>query len=308
MMDRRIFLLGLAALSACTDKAQRSPSSTHQKRMAITMDDFHLGFDIGLDTKTRHRNILNAFDVVGHKAAGFVTGEFVDTKWGQEVVQDWLKEGHLIANHTWTHPYAEETDSLDYVSEIRRNQNYLDGIKGTSGFFRFPFLDDGRDRQQQLTLFEALNDLGLRNAPVTIDSVDWFTSGRLEDALKVNPDLDLTPYRDYYIKMCVTLSNHWDVVAQTLGFESLPHLMLMHHNVLNGHFLEDVLLALKADGWIFIDAAEALEFSPYHPTPHEPNAGRNWLTLKSREMRMNISRYPKQYRMFGRKEMDALGL
>lgn len=305
MIDRRMFLTGLAALSACGDGRS---SQTHQKRMAITIDDFNVGFDIGLSQKDRHENILRAFDAVGHKAAGFVTGSFVNSAWGQEVVLDWLARGHVIANHTWTHAHANKTDKATYLADIRKNQNYLNTLPGTSTYFRFPFLDDGRDRAQQLALFAGLKNFGLRNAPVTMDSVDWYTASRLEAALKASPNTNLAPYRDYYVEMCLTLSNHWDDVAQTLGFTSLPHLTLMHHNVLNGHFLEDVLLALRADGWKFVDAAEALAFSDYHPIPHEPTSGRNWLTLKSLEMETEIQPYPEQYIEFGSKQMDALVL
>lgn len=305
MMDRRIFLTGLAALAACGD---RHSSQTHQKRMAITMDDFDLKFVTGLSRENRNANILNAFDAVGHKASGFITGEFVASDWGQDVVQSWLERGHLIANHTWTHPHADKTDTAVYLSEIKKNQDYLDTIPGTSDFFRFPFLDDGGDRAQQEALFAGLKEMGLRNAPVTMDSIDWYASSRLEAALKVNPNTDLAPYRDYYVTKCLTLSNHWDGVAQALGFRSLPHLTLMHHNILNGHFLKDVLLALKADGWVFVDAAEALAFPAYHPIPFERTSGRNWLTVKSIETATEVAPYPEQYFGFGRKTMDALGL
>jgi len=305
MINRRLFLAGLGALAAC---GRGRSSQIHQKRMAITMDDFDLGFDIGLSRQARHENILDAFDAVDHKAAGFVTGDFVNSDWGQGVVQAWLDQGHVIANHTWTHPHANETDTAIYLSDIARNEAYLDAISGTSDYFRFPFLDDGRDRAQQTALFDGLKNKGLRNAPVTMDSVDWYTTSRLESALQANSRTDLAPYREYYVEMCVKLSNHWDSVAQALGFRSLPHLTLMHHNVLNGHFLKDVLLALKADGWSFIEASEALAFSDYHSMPFEPTNGRNWLTLKSGETQADITPYPEQYLEFGRKTMDALGL
>ena len=305
MMDRRIFLAGLTALTACRNSNGSMP---HRKKMAITMDDFNLGYETSLSRKARHENILTAFEAVGHKAAGFVTGSFVESQWGQDVVQAWLDQGHMIANHTWTHSHANETETSAYLGDIRKNQAFLDEISGTSDYFRFPFLDDGRDRAQQTQLFSGLTNMGLRNAPVTMDTVDWYTTSRLEAALDADPNTDLAPYRDYYVEMCVTLSNHWDGVAQALGFKSLPHLTLMHHNVLNGHFLKDVLFALKADGWTFIDAEDALAFLPYHPIPSEPTFGRNWLTLKSRETETEIAPFPEQYTGFGRKTMDALGL
>lgn len=305
MIDRRIFLAGLAALTACGEI--KSPPE-HQKRMAITMDDFALGFDVGLSQEQRHENILAAFDSVGHKAAGFVTGRFIDNPWGREVVQDWLAQGHMIENHTWAHTHARETDTTTYLSDILKNQDYLSRTAVAADFFRFPFLDDGREREQQIELFDGLKAFGLKNAPVTIDSVDWFTSSRLEAALMANPQTDLLGYRDYYIRMCVKLANHWDAVARGLDFTSLPHLMLMHHNILNGRFLKDVLLALKADGWTFIDATEALAFRAYHPIPSELTNGRNWLTLKAIETETEVAVYPKEYLGFGSKEMDALGL
>lgn len=308
MMDRRLFLGGLAALTGCGDIGLGANKTVHRKQMAITLDDFNLGFDIGLSQAARHQNILEAFDAVGHKAAGFVTGQFVDSEWGQRVVQDWLDAGHMIANHTWSHPHADETDSSDYLANIRRNQDYLDKVDGTSAYFRFPFLDDGRDRDQQVELFQGLDKIGLRNAPVTIDTIDWFTSSRLETALRQNPNLDILPYKAYYIKKCVRLSNHWDDVARALGFVSLPHQFLIHHNILNGHFLKDVLRALKADGWTFINASEALAFQDFHPIPSEPTKGRNWLTLKSYELDIETPPYPEEYLAFGRKTMDALGL
>ena len=307
-MDRRFFLGGLAALAGCGDIGLGTNKTVHQKQMAITLDDFNLGFDISLSQAARHQNILEAFDAVGHKAAGFVTGAFVESDWGRTVVQDWLDAGHVIANHTWSHPHANEISTSDYLANIQRNQDYLDGVDGTSNYFRFPFLDDGRDRVQQVELFQGVDKIGLLNAPVTIDTIDWFTSSRLETALRQNPNLDILPYKDYYIRKCVTLSNHWNDVARALGFVSLPHQTLIHHNVLNGHFLKDVLLALKADGWSFIDASEALAFQDFHPIPSEPTRGRNWLTLKSLEAKVETSPYPEQYREFGRKTMDALGL
>lgn len=304
-MDRRIFLAGLAALGACGDGLS---SKRHQKRMAITMDDFDLKFEVGLGREARNENILDAFDAVGHKAAGFVTGSMVDSPWGATVLKTWKDRGHAIENHTWSHHHANDMLSASYISDIGNNYHFLADAEYDATFFRFPFLDDGKDRYQQVSLFAGLEGLQLTNAPVSIDTVDWFANSRLEARLRKDPKADLSPYRDYYVEKCVTLSNHWDSVAQALGFTSLPHLTLMHHNILNGHFLQDVLVALKADGWRFVDAQEALQFEPFHAIPPEPTHGRNWLTLKALEMAIDVPAYPKQYYGFGRKEMDALGL
>lgn len=306
MLDRRLFLLSAAALAACKRAEPAIPITA--KRMTITMDDFAQGFDTGLSLETRHNNILDAFDAVAHKAAGFVTGSFVESEWGQRVVNDWLSRGHSIGNHTWSHPYANATPTRDYIADIQKNKAYLDGVVGANGYFRFPFLDDGKDRGQQVELFDGLKTMGLTNTPVTIDTVDWFTSSRMEARLRGSSNADLSPYRDYYVQMCVNLANYWEKVGRILGNIGLPHLTLMHHNVLNGYFLKDVLLALKADGWYFEDAKTALSLEAYHDLPPEPTHGRNWLTLESRSRGLSLPPFPEEFMGFGRKKMDALGL
>jgi peptidoglycan/xylan/chitin deacetylase (PgdA/CDA1 family) len=309
-MNRRCFLLGTAALSACGPSVQiaKSPASNHVKRMAITMDDFNQNFDIGLSLAARNQNILAAFNAVNHKAAGFVTGSFVDTSWGKTVLSSWREAGHLIENHTWSHTHANEATSFSYLADIDRNSEFLAAQGFASKYFRFPFLDDGKDRATQEALFAGLKFAGLLNAPVTFDTVDWYTSSRLEARLREDPNTDLTRYRDYYVNMCVGLANHWDRTAQALGYTDLPHLTLMHHNILNGLFLKDVLLALQDDGWVFVDAHEALRLRPYHELPPEPTNGRNWLTLKGIESGLDLAPYPQEYSNFGRGTMDALGL
>lgn len=311
-MGRREFLLSATAVStclaACSDNRLRPRDRQHQKLMAITMDDFNQNFDIGLSLEQRHQNILYAFDAVGHKAAGFITGNFVDTQWGERVIRHWLKAGHEICNHTWTHPHANELDTTAFLTDVSRNRSHLLSFPGTYNFFRFPFLDDGRDRAHQIKLFEGLAALELRNAPVTIDTIDWYTASRLEAKLRADPQTDLAPYREYYVEMCVTLANYWDGVAQILGLQSLPHQTLIHHNVLNGHFLKDVLLALKAEGWKFVDARDAMNFDLYDDLPPEPTKGRSWLTLQSLKAGLEAPPFPEAYMQFGKDRMDSLGL
>lgn len=305
MMDRRLFLIGsAAAVAACTGGQRQLP----EKRMAITMDDFNQSFDIRLSLEERHKAILDAFNAVDHKAAGFVTGSAVNSPWGKTVLRDWKKRGHLIANHTWSHEHANQTEVEAYLLDISETAHFLADAGYGRDYFRFPFLDDGRDRKQQVSLFAGLENLKLKNAPVTIDTVDWFANSRLETALRKNPKAELSAYREYYVTKCVKLADHWHQVATALGFKSLPHLTLIHHNIINGLFLKDVLLALQKEGWAFVNAKEALAYSAFHALPPEPTKGRNWLTLKANEAQINIPPYPVEYYGFGRKTMDALGL
>jgi len=95
MFNRRGFIIGTFAVGGCAPSVVTAPA----KRIAVTMDDFDLGFNIRLNPQERNERILAAFDSHNHKAAGFVTGRFVDSMFGNEVVQSWSDADHLIRNY-----------------------------------------------------------------------------------------------------------------------------------------------------------------------------------------------------------------
>jgi len=101
MINRRMFLLAGAALAACGPK----PEGAHEpkKLMAVTMDDFNLGFDVKLAPDARNDAILAAFAAHNHKAAGFISGEYVDNALGRDVVKSkrFSFTGNLWRQTTW---------------------------------------------------------------------------------------------------------------------------------------------------------------------------------------------------------------
>ena len=84
--------------------------------------------------------------------------------------------------------------------------------------------------------------------------------------------------------------------------------MLMHHNILNGLFLDDVLTALIENGWSMVDAKEAFEHPVYKLEPQMPTRGRSLLSVLAQEQGIKDTGYPEAYRGWGEKTMDALGL
>lgn len=307
-MNRRGFLAGALALSACSGGGEIVTSAGGQKRMAITMDDFGLGFDVRLDPLARNRKILEAFAAVNHKAAGFITGSFVESEIGKTILRSWGEAGHILANHTWLHKNSAESETSDIQSDILKNHDFLKDVQGFKPYFRFPFLAEGRDAAQLADYRAFLKQAGYREAPVTIDTIDWYVTSRLEKRLDLNPEYDVSGYRDYYVSACVKLAEHGHALAQSLGLENLPHLVLMHHNILNGLFLKDVLLALQKSGWEFVDAEQALAHEFYQNPPVIPAFGRSVLDVHRQVRGLPAFPYPKEYRSFGEKMMDALGL
>ena len=304
MLNRRGFIIGALALGGCAPAVVTKPP----KMLAVTIDDFNIGFGIRLNPRERNERILEAFAAYNHKAAGFVTGRMVDSIFGDEVVKSWSNAGHLIGNHTYSHLNSSDEDTAKIKADILKNDEFLSKYSTYEKIFRFPFLAEGGS-PEKIADYRAFMKLhGFQNAAVTIDSIDWFTTDRLETRLRLDNETDLEPYRDYYVEAVLRLANHFQSLAERVGYPDIPHAMLMHHNVLNGLFLGDVLKALKADGWSFVDAKETFEHPIYKLKPKTPTRGRSLLSVLAQEQGIADTGYPEAYRGWGKKRMDALRL
>lgn len=305
-MKRRTFLAGLTTLPfvAC------APAVITKKRprIAVTMDDFDLGFDKLLSPRQRNTRILEALAKHNHKAAGFVTGRFVDNTLGRKVVQSWSDAGHLIGNHTFSHLNSSDENVEIIKADILKNHKFLSQFDGYEKIFRFPFLAEGGTPEKIAVYRQFLKENGFQLAVVTVGSIDWYTTSRMETRLKGNPDADTTGYRDYYIQTVLDKAQYFQTLAEILGFPELPHALLVHHNILNSLYLDDVLIALKAAGWDLIDAKEAFEDPFYRLEPVTPTQGRSLLSVIAQERGYDNISIPKRYQGFGKKTMDALGL
>lgn len=304
-LNRRGFILSAAALVACDKRPVKTDAP---KNIAITIDDFHLSFDVKLNPRERNERILEAFDKYSHKAAGFVTGRFVDNPFGDEVVQSWSDAGHLIGNHTYSHLNSTDEPFETITADIIKNDVLLQKYAGYEKIFRFPFLAEGGTLEKIDRYREFLKQEGYRYGPVSTQSIDWYTTSRLETRLKGKADTDLVGYRDYYVKTVIDIAEHFHGLAARIGFADMPHNLLVHHNILNGLFLGDVMQALKDQGWEFMDARKVFDHPVYKSEPRLPNAGRSLVAVLAQERGLKDIAFPEAYHGFGKKTMDALGL
>ncbi len=300
--------LGVAALAGC----KLAPAAAgRSKRMAITMDDFHLfhePYGAPYDPLSRDQGILDAFAAHGVKAGGFVTGQFVDNDTGRIVLDRWQSAGHLIGNHSWSHPHASALEATAFCEEISHNDTFLSARPAYARDFRFPFLDEGGTTEKRDDIRKFLNANGYRNAAVTIDSQDWSISDRLEQRIRENPAADLSAFGPFYAAHVVELAEHYHTVAGTMGLDTIRHTLLVHHNILNMLFMDDVLGALAANGWQFDPAADVLADPLFDSQPEELNSGRSLLDVLASERQVAIEAYPVRGYEFAVPAMDVAGL
>ena len=113
-MNRRQFIRSLGAGAASlsvSDKITRAASSFPQ--VCLTMDDPKIENTPRLSAEEINRSILDALRSRSNlKAALFVCGRRVASEAGKGLLNAWDAEGHIIANHSYSHQYYNSSKSV----------------------------------------------------------------------------------------------------------------------------------------------------------------------------------------------------
>lgn len=308
-MNRRELtkLLGAGLLAAGVTPRVGFAESPSQ--VAITMDDLGL-FDAsdGVAEK-RNRAILGTFRKHKIKAALFVSGMRVDSAIGRRLAKQWDDEGHIVANHTYSHRNYAKSDFTQYTHDILRCEALIKDLKNFRKLFRFPYLKEGDTAEQVARMRAFLAEHGYKAGAVTIDASDWYIDGRLRARLAKDPGADTTAYRDFYLQHILDRSMYYDGVSRNALGRSVKHTLLVHHNPLNELYLGDILDQYERRGWKLIDAAQAYRDPVFDEQPTLLPAGDSLvLALAVQRGKAKLPRYPPEDGVYEAPEMDRLGL
>jgi peptidoglycan/xylan/chitin deacetylase (PgdA/CDA1 family) len=312
-MNRRTFTkslgLGIAALGFGGVPADaRKPAP----QFSITMDDFNWRNAVKLTATERNHAILDTLHSHSYKAALFVIGRNIEDQEGKQLLAPWDKAGHLIGNHTYSHRNynAPETNIEAYQEDILRAEALLKEFPRFRKYFRFPMLKEGETAAKRDAMRSFFAKHGYRNGHVTIDNSDWAIDTRLTARLRKDPNADLKPYLDFYLEHMWARSEYYDSLAQRVLGRPVKHTVLIHFNLLNGLFLDDLLAMYKAKGWQLVDAEEAFTDPVFTAKPKVLPAGESivWSLAKEKGTIPMSARYPAEDGEIETARMNKLGL
>lgn len=312
-MNRRTFTKSLA-LSATVLGFGGVPAlaKSPAPQFSITMDDFHWRNAVKLTAVERNEAILNTLQSNSIKAALFVIGRNIDSDEGKQLLAPWDKAGHLIGNHTYSHTNYAASDTVvaDYLQDILRAEELLKPFPLFRKYFRFPALKEGETAAKRDAMRAFLAEHNYRVGHVTIDNSDWAIDMRLTARLKKDPRADVKPYRDFYLEHMWARAEYYDKLARRVLDRPVKHTVLVHFNLLNGLFLNDVIAMLKSKGWQPIDAEEAFTDPVFAAKPDVLPAGESivWSLAKEKGVIAKSLRYPAEDGDYENARMNKLGL
>lgn len=250
-------LLALLTLAATPAAAQ--------KRIAFSFDDVPRGPGSFMTVEERTTRLIAALRRAGvRQAAFFINPGHLQQPWGpggEARIARYVRAGHVIANHSFSHPSLSQIGAEAYLADIDRATAWLRGRPGYRPWFRYPFLDEGTRAGPDLTTRDAvragLAQRGLLNGYVTVDSYDWYLDNIVNQARAAGQTLDMDAFRDLFVRIVVETAEWQDRIArETLGRQPIQ-VVLMHETDIEALFIEDIVRALRARGWRIATMDEA---------------------------------------------------
>ncbi|MDN3646407.1 polysaccharide deacetylase family protein [Pontixanthobacter aestiaquae] len=246
----------LACAATARDGAEQPVQA--EMRIALTFDD--IPRNLGAFYDDADKRAAHIIEALGDTQAAFFLnpGKNDDYPGTEQRIAHYVAAGHVIANHTATHPQLRDTGTADYLANVDAAADWLKGREGFRPWFRFPFLDEGgKDKVKRDAIRAGLTERGLTNGYVTVDASDWFYEQAAINAKKDGHTVDMAALRNLYVESHVGSAEFTHGLSLKALGRAPAQVMLLHETDLAALFLDDLIAALKARGWTIISADEA---------------------------------------------------
>lgn len=262
-----------------------------------------------LSPQARNEAMLSALAKHKVKAALFVTaGNGADRPEGRALARAWGQAGHAVANHTMTHPDLDsaKVSLAHYQQEVLDCDRIIAALPGYQKWFRFTYLREGNTKDKRDGMRVFLRQHGYRNAYVTLDTSDWRLNDKLVEVLEKNPQADVEPIRQAYLAHIRQRALAYRALSQRLQGRDIPQVLLLHHNLINALWLDDVVKQFKDMGWAITTPSEAFADPVYQLMPDRAAPGQSLLLSMGRSLGLSTAELGLRLMDDGDFEIEAL--
>jgi peptidoglycan/xylan/chitin deacetylase (PgdA/CDA1 family) len=247
--------------------------------MAVTIDDLPwIGAvrpgETRLHALARLADALVARDV---PAMAFVNCERLGA--GATSVRQWLDAGLQVGNHSAAHLDLNSAPLRQWLDDVQSCHVMVQQLTGDdTAWFRYPFLHQGATAERQQAALDLLEQLGSPIAHVTIDTSDWILAVAYGEAVAAGRGARADSIADAFVEHVLRATSHYQDVAHRKVGRDVPHVLLLHANLLVADHIGGLLDALTARGFRFVSVAEAHRDPIYSvPDDYTGRDGLSWL-------------------------------
>lgn len=229
--------------------------------IAITIDDLpvHAPYPPGVTPLGVNHEMILALKAAHVPVTAFVNAVNVKDPGTREALREWRGAGFVLGNHTWSHLHLGELTIAQFEGELTRDEPVLKELAGSSDWhwFRYPFLDEGKDRTQRIAARQVLARHGYRVAAVTMSFSDWAFTPAFARCTAEGDEAALAELRRLYLKSAAENAAASRDLAHKLYKRDIPYVLLMHVSAMSAQMMPDVIRLFRSAGFGFVSLKEA---------------------------------------------------
>lgn len=261
-----------------------------QKKVCITIDDLPVvgyGKDTAEDWKLVTERMLKTCEAKGIPAIGYVNERKIYyngqvNKEKAALLEMWLKRGLDLGNHTFAHSDYHKVGFDEFKKDLIRGERYskplLKRYNKELKYFRHPYLRAGATKEDSDALDALLAERGYEASPVTLDSDDYLFAVRYAKAARQGDSTRMKLIADAYLKHTEDKLHFYEKLSEATFGRNIDHSLLIHANLLNADYLDELAEMFEKNGYEFISQAEVLKDPAYsEPVTKFGNWGMSWM-------------------------------
>lgn len=279
-----------AAANVPSSAPMPPPAAAPARRIAITFDDLPVvsrGFTSSADHERITRQLVATIRAHGIPAIGFVNegklyrDDVLDER-EVDLLRQWVRAGLELGNHTYSHVDLHTVPLPAYLDNIARGDEVTRRVLAAAGrkprWFRHPFLHTGRTLDARKQVDSVLADRGYRVAPVTVDNSDYIFAAAYDAALARGDSTEAHRVAGEYFLYMERVVAFYEAQSMTIVGREIPHVLLLHANLLNADRFDALARMLERRGYAFASLDEVLADSVYRSADtYVGPAGITWL-------------------------------
>ncbi|WP_413287733.1 polysaccharide deacetylase family protein [Bdellovibrio sp. HCB337] len=244
-------------------------TTVQAKKLALSFDDAPGDDALHFTSKARTTELLKKLKSLNSPPvlifANPCNGSSPESNYAQ--LKQFKDAGHIIGNHTCTHPRFDEAGVEKVIEDTQKSETLMNGLMTGSKYFRFPFFNEGKDREARDLFRSWLETNKYQNVSASLENEDPVFSKRLNDAKKLSKKINYEKVKALFIKHIIEGAEFYDKVAVDVLGRSPKHIILLHQKDATVLFIDDLVRELRSRGWTIISAEDAVKDPLYSMKP-----------------------------------------
>jgi len=237
-----------------------TPQVSGPIEVALTIDDLpvHGPIPTGETPQSVANGVIAALREARVPGYGFVNARWTEQQpETRDALTAWRGAGLSLGNHTWAHRHLSEMSIAEFEQELVRNEPGLEQMGGEWKWFRYPFLDEGKDAAQRAAARSVLAKHGYKIAAVTMDFADWAWTAPYARCREAGNERAIAKLEEMYFQAAREGIVYSRALSARLYGRDIPYVVLLHDSAFEARMLPRLIQLYRTAGARFVSLPDA---------------------------------------------------